>query len=434
MEKKGIVLGVLIFSLILFGCTPQTGTTDETEVFVSFFNETGEEPTVVVIEEDAPPVTGEVILEEPVDEVTEEPLEEVIDEPVDEVTEEPLEEVIDGPVEVIDTPAGIPVKNYGEGDLVELSVTALDPDNDDLIITYSEPLSEDGTWQTVEGDAGQYRVEITVSDGEAIITKEVLLMIEPKNKAPVIDIIKEITVNEGETVTLAPVITDSDNDPVTITYTGWMDSSEYVTSFDDTGSYIVTIIASDGKTSVAKDIKVNVVNVNRPPAILSINPITVIEGALITVSPVVTDLDDDQITVTFSDPIGEDGTWQTVEGDEGGYEVAVTATDGIAIATETFKVTVTPVNRAPVIQRITDITVKEGETVNIEPVTIDPDGDSYTIAYSGWMTTNSKPTGFDDAGDYIVTVTATDSKGAAGSIDVKIIVENMNRPPELIIE
>ena len=70
----------------------------------------------------------------------------------------------------------------------------------------------------------------------------------------------------------------------------------------------------------------------------------------------------------------------------------------------------------------------------LEPVIIDPDGDTFTVSYSGWMTSPEKTTGFEDAGTHIVTITATDSKGSAGSLDVKIVVEDYNRPPELIIE
>ena len=63
-----------------------------------------------------------------------------------------------------------------------------------------------------------------------------------------------------------------------------MTSDTYKTTYDDAGSYIVTIIASDGKTSVAKDVKVNVQNVNRPPVIEPIQPMSVTEGDLVEVN------------------------------------------------------------------------------------------------------------------------------------------------------
>jgi len=431
MVKKELVLGILIFSLILFGCAPQPASTNES-VFVSFFNESlgnvsKGEPAVVVIENEEPanttvPVESTSVVPENTTERADE------GDSVPPVTG-------NVPIEVPNaTEPQIPVKEYIEGDLVKLNVKAVDPDNDNLLITYSSPLSENGTWQTKEGDAGQYKVEISVSDGTATLTKEVLLIIDPKNKPPVIDIDGEITVSEGETVTLAPVVSDADNDPVTVTYTGWMTEDTYKTGYEDAGSYIVTIIASDGKTSVAKDVKVNVQNVNRPPVIEPIQPMRVTEGDLVKVNPVVTDQDNDQITITYGAPLNDEGEWQTVEGDAGDYEVTVSATDGIAVVTQSLKITVIPLNRPPVIQRIQDISVKEGEPVTIEPVIIDPDGDSFTVGYSGWMTSNTKATGYDDAGSYIVTVTATDNKGASSSVDVKIIVENVNRPPEVEIE
>ena len=436
--KKGLVIAVLLLSLVMvFGCVPRSGPSNQSEVFVSFFNESEEkEPTAVVVEEETTP-TGEVVAEEGAPEehpenVSEEG--EAVEAPIEEETAPPEEEVSPEVPPTEETEPSIPVKTYQEGDLVKLSVKAVDPDNDNLVISYSPPLSEDGTWQTKEGDAGQYRVEVSVSDGEAQSTAEMLLIITPLNNPPVIEVPEDITVKEGETVTIEPVITDEDNDPVTVTYTGWMSSATYTTNYNDAGSYIVTVIASDGKATVAKDIKVNVQNVNRPPVIATLPPVSVIEGELIRVTPEVTDPDEDAITLSFTPPLDENGEWQTQEGDAGDYLETVTATDGIAVASQDFKIIVTPLNRPPVIQRIPDIVVKEGETVTLEPVIIDPDGDSFTVAYSGWMTTNTKTTGYDDAGSYVVTVTATDNKGASASLDVKVTVENVNRPPELIIE
>jgi hypothetical protein len=413
--KKGLVLGVLFLSMVMIlGCAPKPA--ESNEVFVSFFNETGNEtatePTIVVIEPEAPSVTGEVTGEIPETVTT-----------VQVVTE---------PTPV--TPPGTPVKTYTEGQLVVLIAKATDADNDNLAITYSSPIGSDGTWQTKEGDAGQYKVEITASDGQEMSKKELLLIIQPLNKPPVITVPSEITVKEGDTVTLSPVITDADNDQLTVSYSGWMNSPSYATGFSDAGAYIVTIIASDGKASVAKDVKVIVENVNRAPVISQIAPVSVTEGDFVKVIPVVSDADNDKLTVTFTEPLNNEGTWQTKEGDAGSYDVTATISDGSTSATESFNILVAPLNRAPVIQRITDVSVKEGDSVTLAPVIIDPDGDSFTVSYSGWMTANTRKTGYEDSGSFVVKVTATDNKGAFSSVDVKVTMENVNRAPALEIE
>ncbi len=54
---------------------------------------------------------------------------------------------------------------------------------------------------------------------------------------------------------------------------------------------------------------------------------------------------------------------------------------------------------------ISDIAVNEGDTVTLNPTATDPDGDALTYTYSGWMTSASYTTGYNDAGTYTVTVT-----------------------------
>jgi hypothetical protein len=52
-----------------------------------------------------------------------------------------------------------------ENDFVDIDASAVDIDGNNLTFYYSEPLDENGEWQTAEGDAGNYTVIITVTDG-----------------------------------------------------------------------------------------------------------------------------------------------------------------------------------------------------------------------------------------------------------------------------
>ncbi len=200
---------------------------------------------------------------EVIEEVEPEVIEEVEPEVIEEVEPEVIEEVEPEVIEL----TKITVK---EGELVILKPESEDPDADTIQYTFSEPLSKDGEWQTKSGDAGNYEITITASDGELTDTQKILLVVESTNKPPVLKLIADITLNEGKTVIFKPVATDPDGDKVTITYSGWMTKSTYTTNYDDAGTHIVTVTASDGKESASQDVIVTVNNVNRPPKIVKI--------------------------------------------------------------------------------------------------------------------------------------------------------------------
>ncbi|MFH1133930.1 MAG: hypothetical protein V1735_05540 [Nanoarchaeota archaeon] len=325
---------------------------------------------------------------------------------------------------------GLPRVVVTEGGLVSLSdIKARDADNDVLTYTYSEPLSKKGEWQTKVGDAGEYLVTISVSDKHSTVAQKVLVIVKSLNKAPVISGVQDITVDEGDLVSLKPVVTDDDKDNVTLRISGWISVAEYRTTFEDAGTHFVTITASDGKSETSKQIKVIVRNVNRAPVLADFTEITVIEGALVTVKPIAIDQDSEKVTYTFDQPLDRDGKWQTKVGDAGNYNVNIAATDGVSRDVKAVKIKVNPQNRPPVIQIADRVEVNAGETVVLSPQVTDPDGNSVTVSYSGWMTTNTKATTQNEGGDHMVTITASDGKASA-SKSVTVVV---NRPPEFII-
>jgi hypothetical protein len=315
-----------------------------------------------------------------------------------------------------------------EGDLVRLSPKATDPEGDKLSFTFSKPFNDKGEWQTKAGDAGLYKTTVVVSDGTTEVSKEISILIKSKNKAPVLQSIADITVKEGETVTISPIATDPDGDIVKLSYSGWMSKSTYTSNFNDGGEHIVKVTASDGKTSVSKDVKITVKNVNRAPVLEKISDIVTKEDDVVLVNVKASDPDKDKLTITYSEPLNNEGAWVTEIGDAGIYNTKVTVSDGVAEASQEFKIIVEKLNRAPVIEKINDITANEGDTITISPVVSDPDADPVTVTYSGWMTTGTYKTNYNDAGEHIVKVTASDGKNEV-SQDIKVTVKNLNRPP-----
>jgi len=324
-------------------------------------------------------------------------------------------------------------KTYTAGELVSLKPTASDADDDVVTFTYTEPLDENGEWQTAEGDEGEYIITVTASDGKSQVSKNIKIIILGGNAAPVIEDIAAITVTAGDTVTLEPVVSDADGDEITISYSGWMTESSIVTSADDIGAQTVTITASDGKAETTKTVSVTVEKVNHAPVLAELSTVTVKEGELVELSASASDEDGDDITITFSEPLDADGKWQTAIDDAGTYTITVTASDGKLSDEKTVAIVVNPANSAPVIEQ-DDRTVivqldddgKGTETVTLNPTVTDADGDEVTVTYSGFMDSNSKVVSEADEGEHIVTITADDSKVTA-SLNIKVTVE-LNNP------
>jgi hypothetical protein len=207
-----------------------------------------------------------------------------------------------------------------------------------------------------------------------------------------------------------------------------MNKSSYTTNYNDQGEHIVKVTASDGKTSVSQDVKITVKNFNRAPVLEKISDIVTKEDDVVIVNVKASDLDNDKLTITYSEPLSDEGTWVTEIGDAGIYNARVTVSDGQAEASQDFKIIVEKLNLPPTIEKINDITVSEGGTVTINPVVSDPEGDTVKLSYSGWMTSNSYKTNFNDQGEHIVTVTASDGINEV-SQNVRVIVTNVNNPP-----
>jgi len=154
------------------------------------------------------------------------------------------------------------------------------------------------------------------------------------------------------------------------------------------------------------------------------------EGELVKLVPKATDRDNDQVTFKFSSPLNNNGEWQTKEGDEGTYYVTITATDGKSEVAKEVKLVIKAKNKAPVIDINDKLIVKEGDTVVLSPKVTDPEGKDVVVEYSGWMTTSSKLTGYEDSGDYKVTIKANDGE-LTSTKDVAVTVQNLNRAPSL---
>ncbi|MBN2459673.1 immunoglobulin domain-containing protein, partial [Candidatus Woesearchaeota archaeon] len=286
-----------------------------------------------------------------------------------------------------------------EGELVTLKPEAIDPDKDVVKFSFTPPFNENGKWQTKIGDAGQYLVTITASDGKDTTSQDVLVVIKKANLPPVLECPEEITVKEGETISINCNIYDPEGESIVVEYSGFMKSSTYTTDYEDAGEYSVMIKAGDKEKVSSTTIKVKVTDVNRVPEIKGIqDEITIMEGDVITLSPEASDPDGEKVTITYTEPFDAKGSWKTKVGDAGVIKASVIASDGRSTTKKDFTVIVTQKNTAPVLEKINDITVNEGEKITIPVDATDREGDELDVTVSGWMNSLTYTTTYEDAG------------------------------------
>jgi hypothetical protein len=325
-----------------------------------------------------------------------------------------------------------------ETDLISLQLRAYDEDGDPLAYSFSAPLDSAGRWQTDYGDAGEYMVDIVVSDGKTSTTEHAKIIVLAKNRPPEIENIHDLVAKEGDEIVIDPVVTDYEGDDVTFRISPPIgNDGVWKTGHGNAGVYNISVIASDGKNEVVEQFVLTVLDDNRAPLIESYTPLEDQE---------INETDRLGFEMKASDPDHENlyYAWY-IDGEKisdkerftyipdyssaGTHEIKGTVSDGKQISTIYWKIIVRNKNRAPILKEIADIKVKEGDLIKIKPSATDADGD--TVAYSfsepfnengEWQTTN------DDAGIHNARITASDGELIAVQ-DVKITVEDVDRTP-----
>ncbi|MDW7712434.1 MAG: PKD domain-containing protein, partial [Deferrisomatales bacterium] len=197
-------------------------------------------------------------------------------------------------------------------------------------------------------------------------------------------------------------------------------------------------------------VRVTVIDVvDQPPVLDPVGNKTIAEGQLLSFTVSASDPDGDPVTITATPlPAGAafNGTtfsWTPTFTQAGIYQVTFTATAGGLTDSETITITVTNVNRAPVLATIPNQSVLEGQTVTVSLAASDPDGDGLRLSASGlpgFCALNDAGNGtgsiacspgFGHAGSYSVTVTVTDdgTPPLADSKSFTLSVTSVNRHP-----
>ncbi len=341
----------------------------------------------------------------------------------------------------------------GEGATAMNTGSWSDPNqDDDVTLTATSGTiikNANGTWSwsfnTADGPDDSRTVTITATDdhGESSQTSFNLIA---NNLAPSVANAGNVSASEGATVTNTGTWSDPGVDVVTLAASigsvtknadgSWSWSFNTVDGPDDSQSVTITATDSDGAaTSTSFNLTVN----NVGPSVANNGNVTVSEGTTATNTGTWSDPGVDVVTLAAS--IGSvtkyaDGTWwwsfNTADGPDQTQNVTITATDSDgASSSTTFTLLVS--NLAPSLAISGASSVNEGSTAANSGTWSDPGADVVTLAASvGSVTQNADGTwswsfntadGPDDS--QVVTITATDSDGAATTTSFHLTVSNV---------
>ena len=324
--------------------------------------------------------------------------------------------------------AAISDQTIAEAATLTLTATATDSDIPADTLTYSldtgfpsgaqiNPTTGQFTWTPNESQGpGSHTITVRVTDsGTPTLsdTETFTVTVTDTNQAPVLSPISDQTVAEGTTLTLTATATDSDIPADTLTYSldaGFPSGAQInpttgqftwtPNESQGPGTHTITVRVTDSGTPALFDTEtftVTVTGTNQAPVLAAISDQTIAEGTTLTLTATATDSDIPADTLTYSldagfpsgaqiNPTTGQFTWTPNESQgPGTHTITVRVTDSGTPAlfdTETFTVTVTDTNQAPVLSPISDQTIAEAATLTLTASATDPDIPADTLTYS----------------------------------------------------
>ncbi|MBU4284317.1 MAG: PKD domain-containing protein [Nanoarchaeota archaeon] len=288
-----------------------------------------------------------------------------------------------------------------EGDLVSLKPEAVDEDMDNIVYNFSQPLNQNGEWQTGYDDAGEYKITVTASDGRLTDTQEILLIVKDKDRAPFFEPLNDAFVNENEQLILNVTATDPDGDKITYLAIDLPDNANFVNNkfswapgFDivkknwlekiitrihipyrPKRNFFVTFIAKSNDLETKHEAKITVYETNRAPVLEKIGTITVNEGETLVLEPNAADPDGDILRYSYSG-FANKKKHKTGYDEAGTYYTNILASDGYLSDSENITLIIKDTNRAPILKLVSDIAVDENKSIEFKIYATDPDGDN----------------------------------------------------------
>jgi polyisoprenoid-binding protein YceI len=273
----------------------------------------------------------------------------------------------------------IGAKTLDEGQLLEFTISATDPDTGD-VLTYSGSNLPSGatfnagtqtfSWTPDYTQAGTYpNVTFTVTDDGTPAESDseaITITVTDVNRAPVLDPVGDKTINEEHGLLFAVTASDPDGDSLTLTASNLPGGAAFTENGDGTGIFSwtpdyaqagtypnVTFTVTDDGTpaeSDSEEVTITVGNVNRPPVLNTIGAKIVDEGQLVEFTITGSDPDGDNLTYSVGnvptdanfDAASQTFSWTPGYGAAGNYTVTFTVTDnGSPLQSDSEDVTIT---------------------------------------------------------------------------------------------
>jgi len=302
-------------------------------------------------------------------------------------------------------------------------------------VTYTSP-NTSGTlsFTPVANTYGSAVVTVTVNDGGATnstLTRTFTVTVAPVNQAPTLLSLGDINLTENaglQTVGLAGISSGAANENQTLTVTASSGNPSLIpnptvsyTSPNTTGSLaftpaanaagtaVITVNVNDGGSSnniVSRTFTVTVAPVNQAPTLAALNNVTINESVglqTVSLSGISSGAANESQTLTVTASSGNTGlipnptvnytspnttgsiTFTPLAGAYGTAVITVNVNDGGAsnnVVSRTFTVTVAPVNQAPTLAALSNVTVNQNaglRTVNLSGISSGATNENQTL-------------------------------------------------------
>ncbi len=323
------------------------------------------------------------------------------------------------------------------------------------------------SWTPAFNQAGQYNLEISCSDGAFTVKQPLNLTVNNVNRAPEIQLITDQTVDENQELNLQVIFSDPDEEdqgrlqltaanlPAGAEFNEINGELSWRPTYDQAGVYSnIEMTATDpGGLMIKKSFSITVNNVNRSPELKPLVKSTIAENTPFSLTAAATDPDqEDTGQLKFScDNLPTGATLDATSGafswtpdftQAGEYTINLKVTDSGNLSAETpLALSVTNVNRKPVLQPIETREINENETITMIITASDEDKDDrlkYSLEESPRGAAINESSGefswtpdYTQAGEYAFKVKVNDGTTEEVSI-LTINVNNINRKPELL--
>ena len=368
-------------------------------------------------------------------------------------------------------------QNVDEGQLLTFTVSASDPNGDDLSIAVTalpagavmdptaDPHALQFIWAPEFDQAGHYPMQCEATDSTGLSDRlPVEITVNNVNRPPQIDPPGARRVAETHLLTLHVSGSDPDGDALTFSADNLPDGASFDAFSQDfnwtpsdtqAGAYTVTFRVSDGELEDTADAMIEVIefDANASPVIDVIAYHEIEEGQVLTFDVTAIDPNDDPLTFAADMlPTGADFTatadpnrytfdWTPDFVQAGAYTVNFTVTDigGLADTLDVV-IAVNNVNRSPSLDPVENQVVEEGQEMTLMLAGADPDDDLLTYGAEpmpegagidpdtglfAWTPS------FEQAGTYTVTYFTSDGE-FTDQQQATIEVFDVNRAPHLL--